>query len=1060
MISLILGGETNNNKLIQLVKDLVNDIFETNDLTTDSNEKYITRKEAISYIIRRLVVDLTDKGIEKKFLFTKDYFIKDIFPHLDSKNETKEDFDYACLKRAYFFGYMIKRLLTCSLGITKVDDRDDLENKTIDTVENILSSVFYTFYKNGILSFVKSFEKMKSEDVRSDKIEETIKINFPWKFITNKINYCFKTGDFNCAKNVSLNKKGIGQTLLNKNIINRISHLTKLNSAIRRETKNLKARQLDGTKLGNVCPVETPEGLQNGLVQNLATFIKITETASQSELYELFSIVKKNKETYGFEDFHFFKERKNEITCDYDNFIDNLENLTINEINESESNVDLFSEMKNNNLSFIGLEKLVDEYLYDEFNSDKSIKNNEEDNDEYNDEDDKEEYKKIINIFEDYKLFINGNWVGFIKKLEMFLSLFRKLKLEKMPYISVSFNKSKEIHVWNSRGRIVRPLYVLKNNEHKLTNDHIKSIMNYLIDKKDDKKVFFLFQKMFKKEFSEKELVSEGKDLEKIIRKKLKNYEKLNWSGLIKKNILEYLDVSEQKNVLLKIFSDDNTNLNKNLSYNNAEIHGTSIFGIAGNLIPLANHNQPARDIYQTNLSKQFIMWDYNTYMNINTLGRCILEPQKQLTSTIYSKELKIDEKNPGCINVIVAIKCVGSNQEDSCVMSKAFIERGAFKEINFKSFKAFEKNPEDEDDTKQDVYLYGKKKMVNKNQVLFGIPSKEMRGRKEQKIYKNLDYDGLITPGKKCKKNSALIGEISIQSSKKMTDQSLFKDNMQNGIVDKVLLVQKKNHKMAKVNTHEVRSVILGQKFSNACGQKGTIGEMVSQEDLPFTCDGITPDIILNPHCIPSRMTFELLKEGLINKAKSVCGLDDTYEMVGTSFETDNSKYYEDLLLKAGYEPNGEECVINGETGEMEKNTICFLIISYYKNVNEVEDKIHVRSRGCINELTRQTTDGRSKDGGLKNGTMERDNLISHGIAYFIKEKYTTCSDGYEISVCLNCGSYGIPHDPKKKKFQCKCGNCCTELMKRIQIPYAYKLLLQELSASSIDIKFIIEKN
>ena len=1054
---LILGGETENNKLIDIVELIIND---TKDNVYEDENVTFSRKNAINYIINRSSFDITSRGIKNKFKFTKEYILKDIFPHLGTIAKTKNEFKYACLKRAYFLGYMVKRLLMCTLGIKKYDDKDDLENKSVDTVENLLSSIFFTFYKNSINLLKNFFSKIKPENFKLNTLDELIINNFQNKIFTNNLNHCFSTGDFNCSKNNSLNKKGIGQTIVNKNIISRISHLTKINCSITRQTKDPKIRQIDGTKIGSICPIETPEGENCGLVQNLATFVKITKTVSQEKINSTFEIIKKKNKDYGYVGFLFFKnENENEN-----------ENIFMNENESDNYNSESDSEFENENENNdVKLEKKINDFLYEEYN-------NNDINIEYN-EVTIEYYKKIIDVFQNYyKLFINGNWVGFIKNKDKCIQLFRKLKNDEEHYMSVSFNRNNEIHIQNTRGRIVRPLYVLKENKHKINEYTIKSIMKYLMIK-NDKKVIYLFNKIFVNEqltFSNKNKIFE-------------NYEKINWNNLITKNIIEYLDISEQKNVLIKLFSTNNLNKNDNqLFYNNAEIHESVILGITANLIPLSNHNQPARNIYQTNLLKQSILWDYSSYTKINTLGRCIIEPQKQLSSTIYSKELKIDSENPGCINVICAISTDGFNVEDSTILSEGFVQRGAFKEIKFKSFKSSEEiDTKKKNDLKSDFFFNSLKKKYNikketinneinndnikinsnendegnnYNNVLkkeFGIPSKNLIGFKEEKNYKNLDKDGLTSPGKKCKRNTAIIGQISKNKEGKYFDKSIFKDNNEDSVTDKVIIFEKNGIKTTKINTHNIRNTEVGVKFHSLNGQKSVCGKLIKHEDLPFTLEGITPDVIINPHCIPSRMTLALLKEGLYNKVKCIYGIDDEYEMIGTSFEPFNTSYYQNLLFESGYNPSCEECVIDGETGEMKKNKITFLIISYYKNVNQVRDKIHVRTKGRINEITRQTTDGRSNDGGLRIGTMERDAIISYGIPFFIKEKYMTCSDGYKITVCKNCGAYGIPYD---NKFKCKCGINNDDMIKTVSIPYSYKLVLQELYASGIDIKFILQ--
>lgn len=656
-----------------------------------------------------------------------------------------------------------------------------------------------------------------------------------------------------------------------------------------------------------------------------------------------------------------------------------------------------------------------------------------------------EEYDPVVNPSAT-KVFVNGVWVGVHSQPSQLVTVVQELRRNGTLSYEMSLIRDirdREFKIFTDAGRVMRPLFVIENNPTKTNRGSL--VLN---------------KTHIEKLHEDKEIDVSGlndEDAEKA---------KFGWKGLLHSGVVEYLDAEEEETAMIimtpedledhhrvsagTMIYDDGGDPHKRIkpkpnptvkTFTHCEIHPSMILGICASIIPFPDHNQSPRNTYQSAMGKQAMGVALTNYaLRMETMMNVLYYPQKPLATTRSMEYLKFREL-PAGQNAIVAIACYsGYNQEDSVIMNQSSIDRGLFRSLFYRSY------------TEQE-------KRIGVNVLeQFEKPTRSDTLRMKGGTYDKLDDDGVVAPGVRVSGDDIIIGKTApippdakelgqktIMHTKR--DVSTPLRSTENGIVDQVLFTTNtEGLRFVKVRTRTTKVPQIGDKFASRHGQKGTIGVTYRQEDMPFTREGLTPDLIINPHAIPSRMTIAHLIECLLSKVGSLRGCEGD----ATPFTDVTVESISKLLREHGYQSRGFEVMYNGHTGKKMVAQV-FLGPTYYQRLRHmVDDKIHARARGPLQILTRQPVEGRARDGGLRFGEMERDCMISHGAAAFLKERLFEVSDAYRVHICDICGLMSPIAQIKKGLYECRPCHNKTKIS-QVQIPYAAKLLFQELASMNI---------
>ena len=630
------------------------------------------------------------------------------------------------------------------------------------------------------------------------------------------------------------------------------------------------------------------------------------------------------------------------------------------------------------------------------------------------------------------KIFVNGNWIGIHNDAK---NLVQKMKILRRnacihPYTSIIWNiKDMSLEINTDTGRCIRPLYIVKNNDLLLNRDIIEKIDRREINW--NKLTQGIVEKRLINEYTHnyicpyKEIKIKGKD----------HYSFLEQN----ESIIEYLDVEESETCLIASkdsqLSEDNIN-----PYTHCEIHPSLILGVMGLIIPFVEHNQAPRNLFSAGQSKQSIgLYTSNYRYRLDQAAYLLSYPQRPLITTQIMKYIA-EEKMPYGENAIVAIASYGGyNQEDALIFNKTSLQRGLFRSTYFRTYT---ENEEMNAITGEDT------KFVNPVEV-------NAKNLKPGKNYQLLNNEGFPKRNDYVTDNDIIIGKINKvkgETNEYYVDSSVTPKKNTHGFVERVFVDSDQDgFQIGKVCIREERVPEIGDKFSSRAGQKGTIGIALDQQDMPFTKDGIVPDLIVNPHAIPSRMTIGQLIECVFGKVASIEGfIADASPFTNAEHPIETIGNY--LENNCNFERNGNEIMYNGMNGEQLGCSI-FIGPTYYMRLKHlVHDKYHSRAEGPKANLTQQPAGGRARDGGLRIGEMERDALTAHGISEFLKESFYERADKYTIYISKKTGRI-VPVNPEKNIYP-------KEEYSRVNVPYAFKLLLQEMESMSIMPRLITSEN
>ena len=885
-----------------------------------------SNEDAISYLEKRFAAGQAKEFREKKVSQMLD---KSLLPHLGDLSEDR-------MKKAVYLGRMARSLLELHLGMRKEDDKDHLANKRIKLTGDLLDELFRSAFQSVMKDLKYQLERTYNRK-KGIRLRPAIRQDL----LTQKILHAMSTGNWNSGRT------GISQLLDRVSNVSTLSHLRRVISPLTRSQPHFEARDLHPTQWGRICPNETPEGQNCGLVKNAALLINVTEGVDSGPVMQLLSANK------------------------------------------------LFDQAE------IG--------------------------------------SKVGRVY------LNGDFVGYHDDPVGLTNIIRKERRAGRLSDEVNLKydtETNEVILNCDRGRLRRPLITLKDQDTVIKKDSLS--------------------KLATGEFGIKDLVKDG--------------------------FIEWIDAEEEENLLVAVYAYDlpetcpqcNTYLHRSMlewinpgetakdkvmlkcnecgaefpgkkiltkDHTHLEIDPSLILGVVASVIPYPEHNSSPRVTMAAAMTKQSIgLYSTNFRIRSDTRGHLLHYPQKPLVKTRIMDYINYDRKPAGQNFVVAILAYQGYNIQDAIVFNRAAIDRGLGRSSFFRTYSAEERRyPGGQEDK-------------------FEIPTHDVLGARAEEFYKNLDEEGIIFPESYVQGSDVLVGKTSPprfleEGGEKLGPQRRRESSItmrpnESGYVDNVILtVSESNSKVVKIKVRSERIPELGDKFASRHGQKGVIGAVVPQEDMPFTEDGIIPDIIINPHAIPSRMTVGHILEMIGGKVSSMKGS----VIDGTIFSGEPERSLRDGLEKYGFRRSSTEVMYDGVLGTKFKADIFTGVIYYQKLHHMVAGKFHARSRGPVQILTRQPTEGRSRQGGLRFGEMERDTLIAHGAAMVIKDRLLDQSDGTILYICGNpsCGHLAI-YDRRRGTLKCPvCGN--TGNIHPVETSYAFKLMRDELSSMGVMMRLML---
>jgi len=859
--------------------------------------------------------------------------------------------------KAYYLGYIVKRMLMIMSGESKPTNRDSYIYKRIENTGSLISDLFKEYYskqqKDIFLQMDQEYfyaQKRNSSSYQGENFINLIKDNRSKIFSNKIVEDGFKRGFKGDWGSESHTKKiGALQDLSRLSYFATLSQMRKINTPIGSDgAKVVGPRVLNSTQWGILCPLHSPDGGNIGLHKYLSIMAYITKGTSGYPFIKL---------------------------------------------------------LKNGDFNLKILEECTPIY----------ISNN-------------------------TKVFINGFWIGITttpKEFKNTLVLYRRngiIDTFTSIYWDIELN---ELKIHTDAGRPCHPLLHVANGEISYEND-------------------IIMDKIKNKNMSWKECI-EGISEEKIIRSNAKLEET--------QGIIEYLDTQEMQGIMLVGSTDKKKDYSKR-KITHKEIHESVILSMLANQIIFPSTLPYPRSAFSCGQTKQAVSVFNTNYKNRTDKTALLLNYGQDpiVRSRYYNHVTK--NQHPYGTNAMVAIACYsGYNVEDAIIINKSALDRGLFRTTYFNTYESKEEKKEGGNNIIKSEFM--------------NIDDNEVIGLKPGYDYSNLKPNGLIEKNTYVNEKTILMGKTndSMISDNIYIDESVGPKKGQIGYVEKSFITLSENgNRIAKIQIRNDRIPGIGDKFCSRAGQKGTIGIVLPESDMPFTEHGLRPDIIVNPHAFPSRMTIGHLIEVLIGKAGLLTGaLGDCTAFLNKGLK---EKEFGKILSKHGFSSTSNEIMYNGMTGEQLESDIYIGPTYYLRLKHMVKDKINYRSRGPRTALTRQTVQGRANDGGLRIGEMDRDAIIAHGMKGFMYNSMMERGDKYYMAICNNTGTIAIYNEnkniflsptidgPLKFKNSISGDMNVVPISKYgrnfsvIKVPYAFKLLYQELQAMNVQMRIITSDN